>query len=92
MRLRRPATLIVEQLDFTHPDFSKRLNRLVRRCGRKVFRKKHQDLEKRFGVGTIEVNTAYSAQQCSRCAYIASTARPVASRFWKIKGEMVTEV
>jgi len=81
VRLKRPETLIVERLDFTHPDLSKRMNRLLRRCGRAVFRKKLQDLEERFGVKTLEVNAAYSSQQCSRCGFTSRDNRPVRASF-----------
>ena len=81
VRLKRPATLIVERLDFTHPDLSKRMNRLVRKCGRKVFRQKLQDLEERFGIEVVEVNPAYSSQQCSNCGFTSRDNRPVRAAF-----------
>ena len=81
VRLKRPETLIVEKLDFSHPDLSRRMNWLVRRCGRAVFRQKLQDLEERFGVETIEVNAAYTSQQCSSCGYTARDNRPARASF-----------
>jgi putative transposase len=46
VHLKRPEALIVERPEFTHPDLSKRMlgcpsdaKRLLRRCGRAVFRK-----------------------------------------------------
>ncbi|MFP3386552.1 zinc ribbon domain-containing protein, partial [Tritonibacter sp. SIMBA_163] len=68
-------------LDFSHPDLSKRMNRLIRRCGRAVFRQKLQDLEERFGVETVEVNAAYSSQQCSSCGYTCRDNRPDRATF-----------
>jgi putative transposase len=81
VRLKRPAQLIVERLDFTHPDLSKRLNRLVRRCGRKVFRQKLRDLKERFGVESVEVNAACTSQQCSRCGHTSRDNRPDRATF-----------
>jgi len=81
VHLKRPETLIVERLDFTHPDLSKRMNRLVKRCGRAVFRQKLQDLEERLGVKPVEINPAYSSQQCSRCGYTARANRPARATF-----------
>ena len=81
VRLKRPAKLIVEKLDFSHPDLSKRMNRLIRRCGRKVFRQKLQDLEERFGVETVEVNAAYTSQQCSSCGFTTRDNRPERASF-----------
>ncbi|WP_027289826.1 zinc ribbon domain-containing protein [Rhodovibrio salinarum] len=80
-RLKRPETLIVERLDFSHPDLSKRMNRIIRRCGRAVFRQKLQDLEERFGVETVEVNAAYSSQQCSSCGFTSRDNRPGRATF-----------
>ena len=81
VRLKRAATLIVERLDFSHPDLSKRMNRLIRRCGRKVFRQKLQNLEERFGVKLVEVNAAYSSQQCRSCGWTTRDNRPARASF-----------
>jgi putative transposase len=42
---------------------------------------KRQDLEERFGVTTLEVNAAYSSQQCSRCGFTSRDNRPVRASF-----------
>ena len=74
VRLKRLETQIAERLNFTHPDLSKRMNRLLRHCGPKVFGQKLQDLEERFGVKTVELNAADSSQQCSRCGFTSRDA------------------
>jgi putative transposase len=81
VRLKRPARLIVEKLDFRHPDLSKRMNRLIRRCGRKVFRQKLQDLQERFGIEVFEVDPAYTSQRCSSCGYTDRSNRPARAAF-----------
>ena len=81
VRLKRPARLIVEKLDFQHPELSKRMNRLVQRSGRKVFRQKLQDLQERFGIEVIEVDPAYTSQRCSSCGYTYRSNRPARAAF-----------
>lgn len=67
---RRPAVLALERLDFRHPGLSKRMNRILRNCGRGILRAKLKDLEERFEVASTEVNPAYTSQTCSRCGYV----------------------
>ena len=81
VRLKRPARLIVEKLDFQHPELSKRMNRLVKRSGRKVFRQKLQDLQERFGIEVIEVDPAYTSQRCSSCGYTDRSNNPARAAF-----------
>jgi putative transposase len=70
-----PAHLVLERLDFRAPGLSRRLNRLLARCGRAVVRAKLQDLEERWGITHSEVNPAYSSQTCSSCGYVAKANR-----------------
>lgn len=66
----KPQELVLERLDFRHSGLSKRLNAILRNCGRKVIRDKLRDLEERFGITTTEVNAAYTSQTCSCCGYV----------------------
>jgi len=67
---KRPATLVLERLDFQHPDLSRRLNRILQNCGRSVVKAKLADLKDRFDVEAEEVNPAYTSQTCSACGYV----------------------
>ena len=75
-----PAELAVERLDFSHPDLSRRMNRLLRNCGRKVFNDKVVDLEQRFGIATTEVNPAYTSRECD-CGYVDGRNRTSQAEF-----------
>ena len=75
-----PAELAVERLDFSHPDLSRRMNRLLRNCGRKVFNDKVTDLEQRFGIVTTEVNPAYTSRECD-CGYVDGRNRRSQAEF-----------
>ena len=66
----KPKELVLERLDFRHSDLSRRLNAILRNCGRKVIQDKLRDLEERFGVTSTEVNAAYTSQTCSCCGYV----------------------
>ena len=66
----KPAELVLERLDFRHSDLSRRLNAILRNCGRKVIQDKLRDLEERFGIPSTEVNAAYTSQTCSCCGYV----------------------
>ncbi|VVM06480.1 zinc ribbon domain-containing protein [Methylacidimicrobium tartarophylax] len=77
----RPEELVLERLDFCHPDLSRRMNSLLHRCGRAVLRSKLADLADRFGVAAVEVNAAYTSQTCSSCGYVDRRNRAGRSRF-----------
>jgi len=79
----RPKELVLERLDFRNPDLSRRLNAILRNCGRSVIQSKLADLEQRFGITSTEVNPAYSSQTCSRpgCGYVDKRNRPSQARF-----------
>ncbi|KAA0577938.1 transposase [Azospirillum sp. B21] len=66
----KPRELVLERLDFRHSDLSKRLNAILRNCGRKVIQDKLRDLEEWFGITFTEVNAAYTSQTCSCCGYV----------------------
>ncbi|QCG94726.1 transposase [Azospirillum sp. TSA2s] len=66
----KPRELVLERLDFRHSDLSKRLNAILRNCGRLIIQDKLHDLEERFGITSTEVNAAYTSQTCSCCGYV----------------------
>lgn len=78
---KRPASLVLERLDFQNPALSRRLNRIIQNCGRSVIRAKLTDLHDRFGVEAEEVNPAYTSQTCSACGYVDKNNRPSQARF-----------
>src|SRR5690606_35857456 len=65
-----PETIVVEMLDFRHPHLSRRLNRILSNSGRSIVNEKLQDLHERYGIKIVEVNAAYSSQECSSCGYV----------------------
>ena len=81
VQMKRPARFVVERLNFQNPELSARMNRLLRNCGRKVFRDKLKDLEQRLGIASEEVNPAYTSQSCSKCGYVDQRNRPSQAKF-----------
>jgi putative transposase len=77
----RPKELVLERLDFRSPDLSRRLNAILRNCGRSIIQAKLADLEDRFGITSTEVNPAYSSQACNACGYVDKRNRRSQSRF-----------
>jgi putative transposase len=70
VELKRPGRFVVERLDFRNPTLSRRLNRIIQNCGRKAIKAKLAEIEEVLGVPTVEVNPAYSSQECSNCHYV----------------------
>jgi putative transposase len=66
----QPKEIVVEHLDFTSPDLSRRLNRLLSNMGRKLIQEKFDSLKQEFGIVITEVPAPYSSQECSRCGYV----------------------
>ena len=59
---KRPATIVLERLNFQNPTLSRRLNRIIQNCGRSVIRAKLADFNDRFGITSSEVNPAYTSE------------------------------
>lgn len=77
----RPAELVLERLDFRNPGLTRRLNSILRNCGRSIIRVKLQDLSDRFGITVTEVNPAYTSQACSCCGYLDKRNRRTQQAF-----------
>ena len=61
---------VVEKLDFRAAGLSKQMNRLIGRTYRSVVKAKLARLEEQFGIQIVEVNPAYTSQECSRCHHV----------------------
>ena len=75
------AVFVVEKLDFRYSNLSKKMNRLLTRTYRKVIKDKFVRLEEKYGITTIEVNAAYTSQECSNCGFVSKENRKSQSRF-----------
>ena len=75
------AIFVVEKLDFRYSNLSKRMNRLISRTYRKTVKEKLARLEEKSGVTTVEVNPAFTSQECSRCGFVSKENRKSQSSF-----------
>ncbi|WP_448587438.1 RNA-guided endonuclease TnpB family protein [Thermocrinis sp.] len=81
MELYKPAKLVVEKLDFRSPELSKRMNRLIQSFGKRFVKEKLNRLKELFGIEIVEVNPAYTSQECSRCGYVDERNRKSTEEF-----------
>lgn len=72
---------VVEKLDFRYSKLSKRMNRLLTRTYRKVIKEKLVRLKEKCGITTVEVNPAFTSQECSNCGFVSKENRKSQSVF-----------
>lgn len=77
----RASTLVVEKLDFRHGGLSKRMNRLLSRFGRGAVKQKLITLLEEQSIQSLEVNAAYTSQECSGCGYVDKKNRLSQDKF-----------
>lgn len=73
--------LVVENLDFRGGGLSRTTNRLLTRLGRGAIKDKLKSLTEDYGVAVVEVNSAYTSQQCSSCDYVNAKNRSTRDNF-----------
>ena len=75
------SVFVVEKLDFRSSKLSKRMNRLIGRTYRKVIKDKLKRLEETHGITVVEVNPAYTSQECSKCGFVSKKNRRTQGAF-----------
>jgi transposase, IS605 OrfB family, central region len=81
IKIYRPKKIVVEMLDFRSPELSKRLNRLIQDFGKKYIKQKLERLQKLYGIEIVEINPAYTSQECSSCGYVDERNRKNTQEF-----------
>jgi len=81
VKIYKPKRIIIERLDFRSPELSKRLNRLIQRFGKKYIKQKLERLQQLYGIEIIEINPAYTSQECSSCGYVDERNRKNTQEF-----------
>jgi putative transposase len=76
-----PREIVVERLNFQSPKLSKRMNRILSNYGKKVINDKFKRLTEELGIICLEINPAYTSQECSSCGYIDKENRKKQSKF-----------
>ena len=81
VKIYKPKRIIVEKLDFRSSELSKRLNRLIQRFGKKYIKQKLERLQQLYGIEIVEINPAYTSQECSSCGYVDEKNRKNTQEF-----------
>jgi len=68
-------TIIVERLDFRGSGFSTRMRRILTNCGRKCVQTKLKSIHEDYGIKIVELNPAYTSQECNGCHFVHKTNR-----------------
>jgi putative transposase len=66
----KPRAIVLENNDFRNVNLSHQMNRLLSNCGISYLNKKLASLHEEFGIEIIEVNKAYTSQECNSCGYV----------------------
>ena len=77
LALGQPHTVVIEALNFSAQKgtLSRKMNRLVRRMGTGVFKGALARHAQTQGFTVVEVNPAYTSQECSACRFISRANR-----------------
>ncbi len=70
IEVHRPKKIVVEKLDFRSSELSKRMNRLIQNFGKRYIKEKLKRFEDIYGIEVVEINPAYTSQECNSCGYI----------------------
>ena len=75
IKIYKPKRIIIERLDFRSLELSKRMNRMLQNFGKRYIKEKLQRLQQLYGIEIIEINPAYTSQECSSCGYVDKSNR-----------------
>jgi putative transposase len=69
IKIHKPAEIVIERLNFQNSHLSRRLNRIISKFGKGIFKAKLESLTETFGILITEINPAYTSQECV-CGYV----------------------
>jgi len=81
VRQYHPKEIVVEDLHFSSPHLSRRMNRLLSNMGRKIINEKFKSLEEEFSIVITKVPAPYTSKECSNCGYVDKKNRKKQSEF-----------
>ena len=73
--------MVIESLNFNKPELSRKLNRIIKNFGLKLFKNKLKELSLIKGFKVEELNPAYTSQECNSCGYVDEKNRKTIYEF-----------
>lgn len=77
----QPQEIVVENLNFTSPDLSSCINRLLSNMGRKIIREVFNSISEEEGIVITQVKAPYTSKLCYVCGYVDALNRHSQSSF-----------
>ena len=81
VRRYKPQRIIVETLEFRYGGLSRRMNRFLSNMGLSTIYAKLSALTEELGIEIVEVNPAYTSQECHSCGFVSKKNRKTQSKF-----------
>jgi transposase, IS605 OrfB family, central region len=81
IKIYKPKRIVIEKLDFRSPELSKRMNRMIQNFGKRYIKEKLERLQQLYGIEIIEINPAYTSQECNSCGYVDKNNRKDTQEF-----------
>jgi len=75
VELYRPGMIVIEKLNFQNTNLSRRMNRIISNFGLGRLHTKLEAISEEYGIEIVEVNPAYTSQECSSCHYVSKENR-----------------
>jgi putative transposase len=76
-----PQRIIVETLEFRYGGLSRRMNRFLSNMGLSTVYAKLYALTEELGIEIVDVNPAYTSQECHRCGFVSRLNRKTQGKF-----------
>jgi putative transposase len=81
VRRYNPQRIIVETLEFRYGGLSRRMNRFLSNMGLSTIYDKLASLTEELGIEIVEVNPAYTSQECHKCGFVSKSNRRTQGEF-----------
>ena len=86
LEIEKPKTIVIENISSlskgkASPKFSKRMNRILNNSGMKQVHRRLKHKTDILGIELIEINPAYTSQECSKCGFIHENNRKTQKDF-----------
>lgn len=86
LKIEQPKTIVIENISSLSKKkasnkFSKRMNRILNQAGMKQIHRRLKNKTDILGIKLVEINPAYTSQQCSKCGFVHNDNRKSQKHF-----------